>query len=80
MEELIKNPVLLASNKNMKELTPSLAFRILEELIITPLDQILSLASCELLEELTLILAKRIGMKSESQHLLQQESIEKVMV
>lgn len=64
----------------MKELTPSLAFRILEELIITPLDQILSLASCELLEELTLILAKRIGMKSESQHLLQQESIEKVMV
>ena len=64
----------------MKELTPSLAFRILEELIITPLDQILLLASCELLEELTLILAKRIGMKSESQHLLQQESIEKVMV
>ena len=64
----------------MKELTPLLAFRILEELIITPLDQILSLASCELLEELTLILAKRIGMKSESQHLLQQESIEKVMV
>ena len=64
----------------MKELTPSLAFRILEELIITPLDQILSLASCELLEELTLILAKRIGMKSESQHLLQQEPIEKVMV
>ena len=64
----------------MKELTPSLAFRILEELIITPLDQILSLASCEFLEELTLILAKRIGMKSESQHLLQQESIEKVMV